>query len=55
MLEAYYMKHFDDIYIKYDEDLNIYIVSNKNFENINDIDDTSKFILIRDFDYMLLN
>lgn len=55
MLEAYYMKHFDDIYIKYDEDLNIYIISNKNFENINDIDDTSKFILIRDFDYMLLN
>lgn len=55
MLEAYYMKHFDDVCIKYDEDLDTYIVSNKKFENINDIDDTSKFILVRDFDYMLLN
>ena len=55
MLEAWYMTHFDNICIKYDEDLDAYIVCNKKFENIDDIDDTSKFLVVRKFDYMILN
>lgn len=44
-----------NICIKYDEDLDVYIVCSKKFESIDDIDDTSEFLVVRKFEYMILN
>lgn len=47
--------NLDNICIKYDEGLDVYIVCSEKFESINDIDDTSKFLVVRKFDHMILN
>lgn len=54
LFQANYRKFIDNIYIEYDNDLDSYIIYNKNFKNVDEIDNTYKIMVIRKFDNMIL-
>lgn len=54
LFQANYRKFIDNIYIEYDNDLDSYIIYNKNFNDVDEIDNTYKIMVIRKFDNMIL-
>ena len=54
VFEALTLTKFDDVYIDYDEELDAYIIYNKNFYDVESLDKTYKILAIRKFDNMVL-
>lgn len=54
LLEATYGYYYDDAIVKYDNDLDAYIVSNKDFSGVDELDKTYRILVVRKFDNMPL-
>lgn len=55
LLQAAYYTYIDDeIKVKYDEDLDAYIIYNKEYDNVSKLDDTYKILVVRKYDNMIM-
>lgn len=54
LFQAAYMNYYDNIVLTYDNDLNAYIISNKEFNDIDKLDKSCALLVVREFDNMVL-
>ncbi len=51
---AYYTYTDDELKVKYNKDLDAYIVYNKEYDNVSKLDDTYKILVVRRYDNMIM-